>query len=66
MVEVRIVEYLAENFLGQEVLDQHFAHVRRRDGRIDRLLRVLEELDRRLLEVRILGFGIFDGFPKRA
>ena len=37
-VKIRVVEHLGENFLGEDVLDQHLPHVFLRHGGVDRLL----------------------------
>jgi hypothetical protein len=50
-MEVRIIEDLRKDFLRQNVLNQHFAHVGGGDARVDRVLCVLEEAQRVLAEV---------------
>ena len=42
-VKVGVLEYCGENFLGQDVLNEHFAHVGIGETRVDRLLRVGEK-----------------------
>ena len=51
-VEVAVVEDLGENLFGQDVLDQHLAHVGIGEAGVDGLLRMLQELRRRLRERR--------------
>ncbi len=52
-MEIAVAEDLAENLLGEDVLDQHLANVGGGDVGVDRLLRVLEELDRGVAKIGI-------------
>ena len=60
-----IVENLREDFFGQNVLDQHFAHVGGGDVRVDRVLRVLEEAQRVLAKVIVVALGRLDHVAQR-
>ena len=53
-VEVALVEDVVEDFLGEDVLDQHLPHVGLPDGRVDRILRVGVELVGILSEILIV------------
>jgi hypothetical protein len=55
LVEVAVVEDVGEDFLGQDVLDQHLAHVGLAQRGVDGLLRVGEEPGLRRAEVGIAG-----------
>ncbi len=58
VMERRARKHDAEDFLGQDVLDQNLAHVRRSQRGVDRFLRLLEEFlrcraERRVVRVRL-------------
>ena len=54
-----------ENVLGQDVLDQHLAHVGFREAGVDRLLGVLEKIFRGFSEVRLALVGAHDHGAQR-
>ncbi len=54
LVEVAVVEHLGEDFLGQDVLDQHLAHVGFGEAGVDGFLRVCQEF---LLGLAEAGVG---------
>ena len=43
LVKVAVVKHLGENFFGEDVLDQHFAHIGIGEARVDGFLRVGQE-----------------------
>ena len=55
LVEVAVVKHLGENLFGEDVLDKHLAHIGIGEIRIDRLLRMGEELFLRFAKARV-GF----------
>ena len=44
LVKVRIIKHLGENLFGQDVLNQHFPHIRIGQRRVDGLLRMHQKL----------------------
>jgi len=60
-VILAVVEDLSEDLLGQDVLDQHLAHVIAGQGRVDRLLRMGKEPRRLFGKGRVAGIGRGDG-----
>jgi hypothetical protein len=60
LVEVAVVEDVGKDFLGQDVLDQHLAHVGLAQRGVDGLLRVGEKPGLRRAEVGIAGLLLVD------
>ena len=64
-VEVRVVEHMREDLLGQDVLDQHLPHVRLAQRRVDRRARVRQEHPRRRLKPGVPRIRLVDLPPQR-
>ncbi|MNC86701.1 hypothetical protein D3C83_23750 [compost metagenome] len=64
-VEVVLAEYLGKYFLGQNVLDQHLAHIGGGDTRVDRLVRMLEEAFRLLAKPAVFLESLLDHVAER-
>ena len=65
LVEVAVVKHLGEDFFGQDVLDQHLAHIGVAQRGVDGLLRMQQELVFRRTEAGVLFVFPFDHFAQR-
>ena len=52
-MELRLIEHAHKNIFRQHMLDDHLAHVRHFDLRIDRLLRQLQKFSQRRAELTV-------------
>ena len=63
--ELGVVENLADQPLGEDVLDQHLIDGGLRDVRVEARLAELEEVGERLLELRVVPVGLLDLLGQR-
>ena len=64
LVELVFPEYAEEDVLGQDVLEQHFPHVRRRHGGANGPAAQVQEGRGGFLVLRVLRLGLGDGGPQ--